>query len=88
MHPANLSDHERSILEFERAWWQLGVPKNVEIRKRFGMSTSTYYRALHALVERPDAFEFDPMTVLRLRKRREQARRDRIEGRRADPGTR
>ena len=39
-------------------------------------------------IDRPEAMAYDPLTVLRLRKRREQARRDRIEGRRADPGTR
>jgi hypothetical protein len=83
-----LSCHQRAVIDFERAWWQMGSPKNVEIRNRFDMSTSTYYRALHALIELPAAVAYDPLTVLRLRRRREQARRDRIEGRRADPGSR
>jgi hypothetical protein len=52
------------------------------------MSASSYYRALHTLVDRAEAMAYDSLTVLRLRKRREQARRDRIEGRRADPGSR
>ena len=52
------------------------------------MSASSYYRVLHGLVDRAEAMDYDSLTVLRLRKRREQARRDRIEGRRADPGSR
>jgi hypothetical protein len=83
-----LSDHERAVIDFEREWWQLSSTKNVEIKARFAISTSSYYRALHVLVDRPDALAYDPLTVRRLRKRREQARREKIEGRRADPGSR
>jgi hypothetical protein len=83
-----LTDHERAVIDFEREWWQLNSTKNAEIRERFSISTSSYYRALHVLVDRPEALAYDPLTVRRLRKRREQARREKIEGRRADPGTR
>lgn len=88
MSASELSDHERALIDFERGWWQLGSRKDVAIRARFEMSASSYYRALHGLVDRAAALQYDALTVLRLRKRREQARRDRIEGRRADPGTR
>ena len=84
----DLTDAERLLLDFEREWWQLGTRKDVGIRNRFDMSASSYYRALHGLVDRSEAMQYDALTVLRLRKRREQVRRDRIEGRRADPGTR
>jgi hypothetical protein len=83
-----LTNRERAMLDFEREWWQLPGRKNVEIRARFAMATSSYYRTLNVLVERPEAVEYDPLTVRRLRKRREQARRERIEGRHADPGSR
>jgi hypothetical protein len=83
-----LTDHERAVIDFEREWWQLNSTKNGEIRERFAISTSSYYRALHVLVDRPEALAYDPLTVRRLRKRREQARREKIEGRRADPGSR
>jgi hypothetical protein len=83
-----LTARERAVLDFEREWWKLPDRKNVEIRARFAMSSSSYYRMLHALLERPEAAAYDPLTVLRVRKRREQARRVRIEGRRADPGSR
>ena len=88
MESTELTAQERALIDFEREWWQLDARKDVGIRARFEMSTSSYYRALHALVDRREAVEYDPLTVLRLRKRREQARRDRIEGRRADPGSR
>ena len=84
----DLTDVERSLLDFERMWWQLPESKTSEIRARFGFSTSSYYRTLHLLVDRPDAEAYDPLTVRRVRHRRELVRRVRIEGRRADPGSR
>ena len=83
-----LTPHDRAVLDFERAWWQFPARKNDEIRARFAMAASTYYRTLHTLIDRPEALSYDPLTVRRLRRRRDQARRGRIEGRRADPGTR
>jgi len=88
MNASELTEHERALIDFEREWWQLGSRKDVGIRARFDMSTSSYYRALHTLLDRAEAMQYDALTVLRLRKRREQVRRGRIEGRRADPGTR
>ena len=83
-----LTDAQRSLIDFERHWWQLPGSKTQEIRERFGFSSSSYYRALHALVDLPVAEAYDPLTVRRVRRRREQSRRERIEGRRADPGSR
>ena len=83
-----LTDTQRSLLDFERAWWQLPASKTTEIRARFGFSSSSYYRALHALIDTPAAEAYDPLTVRRVRRRRDQTRRERIEGRRADPGSR
>ena len=83
-----LTDTQRALIDFERAWWQLPASKTSEISSRFGFSSSSYYRALYALVDLPDAEAYDPLTVRRVRRRREQTRRERIEGRRADPGSR
>jgi Protein of unknown function (DUF3263) len=88
METSKLTAHERALIDFEREWWKLGSRKDVGIRARFDISTSSYYRALHGLIDRAESVEYDALTVLRLRKRREQVRRDRIEGRRADPGSR
>ncbi len=83
-----LTPRDHAMLDFERMWWQLPQRKNDAIRVHFDVSPSTYYRALQALIELPDAVAYDPLTVRRLRRKREDARRGRIEGRRADPGSR
>jgi hypothetical protein len=82
-----LTARERAILDFEREWWMLPGPKDAAIRDRFDMAPSSYYRAVNALVERPGALLYDPLTVKRLRRQRDERRRVRIEGRRADPNT-
>ncbi len=83
-----LTARERAIIDFEREWWQLAGPKEAEIRARFGCAAASYYRALQGLIDRPAARAYDPLTVVRLRRRRDQRRRERIEGRRADPESR
>ncbi|HET9729172.1 MAG TPA: DUF3263 domain-containing protein [Acidimicrobiia bacterium] len=83
-----LLPEEFALLDFEREWWMHSDRKTLQIPDRFGMSPSSYYRALHSLIERPEAFDYDPLTVMRVRRRRDQARRGRMEGRRADPGPR
>jgi len=83
-----LDNAQCSLLDFERTWWLEPPSKSDQIRARFGFSSSSYYRALYALVDLPTAAAYDPLTVRRVRRRREQSRRERIEGRRADPGSR
>jgi hypothetical protein len=82
-----LTARERAILDFERECWTLPGPKDAAIRTRFEMSSSSYYRLLAALIEHPSASSYDPLTVKRLRRQRDERRRVRIEGRRADPNT-
>jgi Protein of unknown function (DUF3263) len=81
-----LTPHDEALLDFERECWTRPGRKEDEIRAQFSISPSSYYRALHALIERSDAAAYDPLTVRRVRKRREQGRRSRIEGCTADPG--
>jgi hypothetical protein len=83
-----LTPRDRAVLDFEREWWQAPERKSFQIRARFAMSSSSYYRHLYSLIVRPEAAMYDPLAVRRVRRRLEQARRDRIEGRRADPTTR
>lgn len=85
---ADLTPDERTMLDFEREWWMLGGRKDDLIRSRLRMSPSTYYRGVQALIERDAALAYDPLTVKRLRRQRDERRRQRVEGRRADPGTR
>jgi hypothetical protein len=83
-----LSDRDRAILDFERGWWKRPGPKEAAIRAELGVSSTRYYEILRTLVDRPEAFEYDPLTVSRVRRERARRRRDRLEGRRADPGRR
>lgn len=81
-----LSTRDRAILDFERSWRRLPGPKEAAIREHLGISPSRYYALLSALLDDPDALDYDPLTVKRAQRRRNDRRRVRIEGRRADPG--
>jgi hypothetical protein len=83
-----LSARDRAILDFERSWWRLPGTKETQVRARLDMSTTRYYRRLAELLDDPAARVYDPLTVKRLRRYRDDRRRARFEGRRADPGSR
>ena len=84
----DLTDRERAMLDFEREWWRSTVAKRTRSVFASSLSPSSYYRALQALIEMDAAADYDPLTVKRLRRQRDQRRRVRLEGRRADPGSR
>ncbi len=75
----DLGDRERSILDFERSWWQTPGPKERAIRAQFGLSTTRYYQILNDLLDDPDAMAYDPLVVRRLRRLRDRRRRVRFE---------
>jgi hypothetical protein len=68
----------RALLEFERRWGEFSVPKEVAVRRRFGLSPARYYQLLNRLIDLPEALEYDPMLVRRLRRLREARRRKRF----------
>ena len=72
-----LSEREREILAFERGWWQHAGAKDAAVHERLGMSTADYYRALNAVIDRPEALAHDPLLVRRLRRMRLTRQRDR-----------
>ncbi len=76
----DLSERSRAVLEFERTWWQIPGAKEVAIRERFGFSGTKYYRLLNELIDDPVALDHDPLTVRRLRRRRELFRRSGVRG--------
>ena len=83
-----LSARDRAILDFERTWRHHEGPKEVAIREHFSISPSRYYEVLGAVLEDPEALTYDPLTVKRAQRVRNQRRRVRMEGRRADPESR
>jgi len=83
-----LTERDRAILDFERTWWTRPGTKEAAIRVQLGVSSTRYYEGLRRLVDDPAAYEHDPLTVKRLRRRRFLRRREQVIGRRADPGSR
>jgi hypothetical protein len=81
---AMLNESDRSILEFEGSWWLYPGPKDRAIREYLGISATRYYQALRRMMDDPDAEQTAPMTVRRLRRLREEARRRGIERRLGD----
>lgn len=81
MGPMALSERDRAILDFERTWWAEAGPKEPAIRDRFDLSATRYYQVLNELLESPEALEYDPLVVRRLRRLRDRRRRARFEGR-------
>lgn len=81
-----LSDRDRAVLEFEASWWKLPGPKDRAIREYLDMSATRYYQILRRLLDAPEAERFDPLTVRRLRRVRDDAKARRL-ARRLPDGT-
>jgi hypothetical protein len=78
-----LSARDRAVLDFERTSWRLPGPKETAIRAELGISSTRYYELLNSLLDRAAALAYDPLTVKRARRLRDDRRRARLEGRRA-----
>jgi hypothetical protein len=65
-----LSQRDQAILGFERQWWKYSGAKEAAIRELFDMSSTRYYQLINTLIDTPEALEFDPMLVKRLRRMR------------------
>ncbi len=72
-----LSQRDRDVLDFERQWWKYAGAKEQAVREKFDMSSTRYYQALNALVDRPEALAADPLLVRRLRRLRAARQRAR-----------
>ncbi|GAA2386668.1 hypothetical protein GCM10010420_06840 [Streptomyces glaucosporus] len=70
-----LSEEDKAVLAIERRGWPSPGAKERAIRERLGLSPTRYYQLLNALLDDPRALVHDPVTVNRLRRRRD-ARRD------------
>jgi hypothetical protein len=67
---SSLTELEMRILAFERSLWRSPGAKEREILDAIGISPTRYYQLLNELIDRPDAAQFDPALVARLRRRR------------------
>lgn len=74
-----MTERQQAMLELERSVWQLDDPKDVAIRARFACGPDAYYVELDSLIEYPEALEFDPLVVRRLRRVRDRRRQARLD---------
>lgn len=72
--PAGLSERDVAVLALERRGWSGPGTKERAIRESLDMSPTRYYQLLNALLDDPHALAHDPVTVNRLRRRRETQR--------------
>lgn len=72
-----LADRDRAILDFEATWWKYKGAKETAVREAFGIGGTRYYQILSALIDRPEALEYSPLVVNRLRRRRVTSQRAR-----------
>lgn len=72
---SDLTDRDKAILDFEAGphWVHAGA-KEDEIRRRFGISATRYHQVRNALIDRPEALAYAPVTVHRLRRLRNDRR--------------
>lgn len=76
-----LTQRDRAILDLERSWTFQSGSKADAIRDLFELSTTRYYELLNEILIDPEAAEFDPLLVRRLRRDRDRRRRERYEPR-------
>jgi hypothetical protein len=74
MPPAELTELEVSVLDFERGWMQGPSAKEQAIRTHFALSAARYYQILGRLIENPAALAYDPLLVRRLLRQRDERR--------------
>jgi hypothetical protein len=72
---AALTEVDKRILVFESGWWRFPGAKEREILEVFGFPATRYYQLLNELIDRPEAAQFDPALVARLRRQRVRRRR-------------
>jgi hypothetical protein len=67
-----VSERDRKVLDFEGSWWLFPGPKDRAIREYLEMSATRYYQAVRRLIDDDEAVTYAPMTVLRLRRMRDE----------------
>ncbi|MFW6188033.1 MAG: DUF3263 domain-containing protein [Actinomycetota bacterium] len=65
-----LDEVDREILAIENLQWRYQGAKEMEIRRRLGLSPTRYYQRLNVLIDTRAALEHAPMLVDRLRRQR------------------
>ena len=69
-----LDEVDLAVLAMERRNWPGPGAKERSVREELGISPTRYYQLLNALLDDPAALAHDPVTVNRLRRRRQALR--------------
>lgn len=72
-----LTDLDRELLDFAGLWWRNPGAQEAAIFERFDFSSTSYWRKVNDLLNRPEALAYAPTTVKRLRARRERRQAER-----------
>lgn len=67
-----LTQREIAVLDFERSYWLVPGPKDRAIQESLGMTATRYYQILRLVVDKPEALDYDPLTVRRVRRTRDR----------------
>lgn len=78
MSTESLPERDRALLDFERDWSVHQGDKEQAVKAHFAFSAARYYQLLARLVDDPAAMSYDPLTVRRLRRRRDERRSRRV----------
>jgi Protein of unknown function (DUF3263) len=74
---SSLGPRERAVLDFERKRWKHAGAKEEAIRAELGLSPTSYFQILNALLDDPAALAYNPTLVGGLRRRRESRQQSR-----------
>ena len=69
-----LTEDEKRILDFAALTWKHDGNRDMAIRDEFGTNATTYMRRLNAILDRPEALAYAPVTVKRLCRLRDKRR--------------
>lgn len=72
-----LDDRARALLDFERDWPAHQGGKRAAISRHFGITPARYYQLLARVIDLDAAAAYDPLTVRRLQRRRDDRSRRR-----------
>lgn len=67
-----LTGFDKSILDFEKRNYKYAGQKESDAKDAFKMTPPQYYQHLNKLVDHPEAEEYAPMVVQRLRRLRDK----------------
>lgn len=74
---ATFTDSDRALLDFAARWYRFPGAQEQAMRDELGLSATSYWRKVNDLLDQPEAVEYAPTTVNRLRR----LRADKLRGR-------